>query len=54
MIDEDLISILACPACKGDVKEENSKVLCLKCGRQYPIKDGVPILLVDEALPPSS
>ena len=49
MIDKDLIAILACPACKGDVAEKNEKVICVKCGRKYPIKDGIPIMLVDEA-----
>ena len=49
MIDQSLLDILACPACRGDVKEADSKIVCLKCGRKYPIKDGIPILLVDEA-----
>lgn len=49
MIDPDLLDILACPSCKGDVKEENNKVVCAECGLKYPIKEGVPIMLVDEA-----
>lgn len=51
MIDEKLLEILACPACKGDIKydEENQKLICLSCGRRYPIKDGIPIMLVEEA-----
>ncbi len=49
MIDEELLAILACPACKTDVKLENGKIVCSKCGRKYPIKDGIPIMLIDEA-----
>ena len=49
MIDKNLLMILACPACKGDVEHHNEKIVCIQCGRKYPIKDGVPIMLVDEA-----
>lgn len=49
MIDEALMRILACPACRGDVAQEGSKIVCSKCGRKYPIKDGIPIMLTDEA-----
>lgn len=49
MIDKELLSILACPACRGDVQEKSGKVVCLGCGRQYPVRNGIPIMLVDEA-----
>ena len=49
MIDKDLLEILACPACKGDVEQRDEKIVCIQCNRKYPIKDGVPIMLVDEA-----
>jgi uncharacterized protein YbaR (Trm112 family) len=49
MIDEELLKILACPACKADVKLENNKIVCTKCNRKYPIKDGIPVMLIDEA-----
>ena len=49
MIDQELLSILACPACRGDVKEDQEKIVCLSCGRKYPVKDGIPIMLVEEA-----
>jgi len=48
MIDEELLNILACPACKADVKLEENIIVCVKCGRRYPIKDGIPIMLIDE------
>jgi len=49
MIDTALLTILACPACQGDVKFENNRIVCLKCSRKYPVKDGIPVMLVDEA-----
>ena len=49
MIDKDLLAILACPACQGDVELKENKILCKSCGRKYPIKDGIPVLLADQA-----
>jgi uncharacterized protein YbaR (Trm112 family) len=49
MIDKELLEILACPACKGDVALEKNKIVCKKCGKRYPVKDGIPIMLIDEA-----
>ena len=49
MIDRELVDVLACPACKGDVQLKDNKIICLKCKRKYPIKDGIPIMLVEEA-----
>lgn len=53
MIDKKLIDIMACPACKGDVFEKDNKIVCKGCGKRYPIKDGIPIMLIDEAENPS-
>ena len=53
MIDKELLKILACPACKKDVVLDNDKIVCTKCGRRYPIKDDIPIMLIDEAEMPS-
>jgi len=49
MIDKELLNILACPACKADVELKDNKIVCKKCGKKYPIKDGIPIMLIDEA-----
>jgi len=49
MLDQDLLNILACPACKADVELKDEKIVCTRCGLRYPIKDGVPVMLVDEA-----
>ncbi len=51
MIDTKLLEILACPACRGDVEYDmkNEKIICVECGRKYPVKDGIPVMLVEEA-----
>ncbi len=49
MIDKELLEILACPVCKADVKLEKDKIVCTKCGRRYPIRDGIPVMLESEA-----
>jgi uncharacterized protein YbaR (Trm112 family) len=49
MISKELLDILACPACKADVRLEGDRIVCVKCGRRYPVKDDIPIMLVDEA-----
>ncbi len=50
MIDKELLAILACPACQADVQLKGERIICTKCGRRYPIKNGIPIMLIDEAL----
>jgi uncharacterized protein YbaR (Trm112 family) len=49
MIDRELLEILACPVCKAPVTQQGDRIVCTKCGRRYPIKDGIPAMLVDEA-----
>jgi len=49
MIDKELLDILACPACKADVELKDNRIVCKKCGKKYPIKDGIPIMLIEEA-----
>ena len=49
MIKKELLEILCCPADKGDVVEEGGKIVCKKCGRRYPVRDDIPIMLVEEA-----
>jgi len=55
MIDKELLAILACPACKADVKLEGEKIICKNsaCGLRYPVKDGIPVMLIDEAERPA-
>ena len=49
MIDKKLLDVLACPACQGDVELKDNKIVCRKCQRKYPIKNGIPVMLVEEA-----
>lgn len=50
-ISSDLLEILRCPACKGKVelKADQSGLKCVDCTRVYPIRDEIPVMLVDEA-----
>lgn len=56
MIDKELLEILACPKCKSPVKEENDKLICQNpaCGLRYPIRDGIPVMLIEEAEKPQT
>ena len=49
MVDKELLKILACPACQADVILKGKKIVCTKCKKAYPIKDGIPVMLVEEA-----
>ena len=49
MIDRELLEILACPLDKAEVKLEGDRLVCTKCGRRYPIRDGIPVMLIEEA-----
>ncbi len=53
MIDPQLLAILVCPKCKGELelREEPPALLCHHCRLEYEIRDGIPILLIDEAKP---
>ena len=52
MIDPKLLEILACPACKTAIALEGDRLVCAQCGRRYPIRDGIPVMLIEEAEPP--
>lgn len=53
MIDKRLLEIIACPKCKGDVElvEEMSGLVCRNCKLLYEIKEGIPVMLIDKAIP---
>jgi uncharacterized protein len=53
-LDQDLLDILICPDCREDVeyKERRKVIVCTGCGLQYPVRDGIPIMLVEEAKKP--
>ncbi len=50
-ISQELLDILVCPLCKEAVKltTDGQGLKCVKCRRVYPIKDDIPVMLVDEA-----
>ncbi len=52
-ISKELLEILACPKCKGDIRlnDEGTGIICDACKLLYRIKDGIPIMLIDEAIP---
>lgn len=54
MIDKELLGILACPKCKTAVKLEGERIICTnpQCGLRYPIRNGIPVMLIDEAEKP--
>lgn len=51
-ISPELLEILACPQCKGDIhlNETEDGLICDNCSLMYPIKDDIPIMLIDEAI----
>jgi uncharacterized protein len=52
-VSQDLLDILACPKCKGDLRltEKQDGLVCEACKLVYAIKDDIPIMLIDEAQP---
>jgi uncharacterized protein len=56
-LDPDLVSLLACPDMHHaplDYDDAAQTLTCTECGRVFPIRDGIPVLLLDEATPPTS
>ncbi len=53
MIKQELLDIIACPKCKGEVRlnEESNSLICHTCKLVYEIRDDIPIMLIDEAKP---
>ncbi len=49
MVDPQLLELLVCPACRGEVKLEGDRIVCQSCGRRYPVRDGIPVMLIEEA-----
>jgi len=51
MLSDELLDILACPVCKGRLQSDAAalKLICLPCGLGFPVKDGIPVLLANEA-----
>lgn len=50
-LDPRLLSILVCPACRGELihRDRRRVLICEPCGLEYPVRDGIPVMLPDEA-----
>jgi uncharacterized protein len=55
-LDQGLLDLIVCPACHADlaVDEAAEELVCSGCGLAYPVRDDIPVLLVDEARKPES
>jgi uncharacterized protein YbaR (Trm112 family) len=59
MINKQLLEILACPACKKPLNMQEpqagddvqARLVCTGCGLRYPVRDDIPIMLIEEAAP---
>jgi uncharacterized protein YbaR (Trm112 family) len=54
-VDKELLEILVCPSCRGEVeyRPEKEIIVCLKCGLRYPVRDDIPVMLIEEAEKPT-
>jgi uncharacterized protein YbaR (Trm112 family) len=55
-LDPALLDILACPNCRAELRVDDaaSELVCTGCGYAYPVRDNIPVLLVDEARRPDA
>jgi uncharacterized protein YbaR (Trm112 family) len=53
-LDAELLEILVCPNDRGDIDylEAEQVIVCRTCGYRYPVRDGIPVMLIDEAEKP--
>ena len=51
MVPQDLLDILVCPACKKPLtlRQNPESLKCNQCRRVYPVRDDIPVLLIDQA-----
>jgi uncharacterized protein YbaR (Trm112 family) len=54
-VARELIELLVCPACHGEIdyKERRKLIICTQCERHFPVRDGIPVMLVEEATLPA-
>jgi uncharacterized protein YbaR (Trm112 family) len=52
MLTPELLELIRCPVCKGvlDYNKPKQNLRCAACPRTYPIRDGIPVLLVDQSI----
>jgi len=51
-IPEDLLAIMACPECRSPLEDRETALVCRGCGLHYPVRDGIPVMLPEEAFRP--
>ena len=56
-VQREVLEILACPKCKGDIRvtersvnQEEDVLMCEKCNLLFPIRDRIPVMLIEEAI----
>jgi len=51
MLKRELLDILVCPQCRGELQYDNKKeeLICSRCHLAFPVKDDIPIMLIEEA-----
>jgi uncharacterized protein YbaR (Trm112 family) len=53
-LNPDLLKVLACPACDDrpavEPVDDGAFLQCTSCKRKYPVKEGIPVMLIDEAI----
>ena len=54
-VDKELLEILVCPSCRGelDYREQEQLLVCKSCGLRYPVRDDIPVMLIEEAEKPA-
>lgn len=54
-LDPELLEILVCPNDRGEIeyREAEQVIVCTTCGYRYPVRDGIPVMLTDEAEKPT-
>jgi uncharacterized protein YbaR (Trm112 family) len=48
--DISVLDTLACPACLGELRMEEARLVCASCARSYPIVDGIPVLIPERSV----
>jgi uncharacterized protein YbaR (Trm112 family) len=50
-LEAEFVALLACPKCRGPLERDVAGLRCPACGLAFPVRDGVPVLLLEEAQP---
>ncbi|MFZ9441526.1 MAG: Trm112 family protein [Candidatus Nanopelagicaceae bacterium] len=48
-VDPKILEIIVCPQCRGELALESQSLFCKRCALAYPIRNGIPVLLIDAA-----